>query len=198
MQYPNIDYMLFRKEDSNHLIQIILTTKKDNWSYFMILEPSERGEMDLELFAKFRLNDTLKTNGFMRYHLFDAKTGWQGKIEEDKVEKGVIEFFDYNAIYELTLADIEAYNELHKALYQLVSRQPELPDGYFVIDEQFMKLMENELVVLNDELMKLMKDDFIWKTDNWPWSDKNGLIPDEFALYYLDNWHGRIITDNKL
>lgn len=28
MQHPNIDYILFREEDSNQLIQIVLTTKK--------------------------------------------------------------------------------------------------------------------------------------------------------------------------
>lgn len=29
MQHPNIDYILFREEESNQLIQIVLTIKKE-------------------------------------------------------------------------------------------------------------------------------------------------------------------------
>jgi hypothetical protein len=179
MQHPNIDYFLFREEDSNQLIQIVLTTKKDVWTYFMILEPGGGDREDFELFAKFKLNDNNQTNGFMRYHLDDEGRGWQGKIENDEVEKGEITFFDYTPIAELNSLDKEAFNDLHKSLYEIVLQDEE----------------DDDLIIVNDEIMEEMEDDFMWNTENWPWSDENGWIPDEFALYYLENWHGRIIDD---
>ena len=179
MQYPNIDYILFREEDSNQLIQIVLTIKKEGWSYFMILEPGGGERDDSELFAKFKLDDEDQVSGFMRYHLDDAERGWQGKIENDEVEKGDITFFDYKPILDLNTFDKDAFNELHQSLYKIVTQDDE----------------EDDLIIVNEELMEEMEDDFIWDTENWPWSDENGWIPDEFALYYLENWHGRIIDD---
>ena len=178
MQNPNVDFFLFRDDESNQLIQILLTTQKDGWSYFMILEPGGDDNEDLELFAKFKIVDD-QTSGFMRYHLDDADRGWQGKIENDQVDKGNITFFDYQPIAELNNTDKDAFNELHKALYEVVLQ-----------DED-----DDTLIIVNDELMEEMEDDFIWNTENWPWSDGEGWIPEELALYYLEHWHGRIIDD---
>ena len=179
MQFSNIDYFLFVQEDSNELLQVVLMTKKESWSYFMILEPGGGEREDFELFAKFSLNDENQTNGFMRYHLDDAERGWQGKIENDDIEKGDITFFEYQPILELNSVDKEAFNELHEALYKLVSQDEE----------------EDDLIIVNDELLEDMEDEFIFSNDNWPSSDENGWIPDEFALYYMDYWHGEMLGD---
>lgn len=145
----------------------------------MILEPGGGDREDFELFTKFQFNEQDQIDGFMRYHLDDAERGWQGKIENDEVEKGEITFFEYQPILELNATDKEAFNELHKELYEIVLQDEE----------------DDDLIIVNDELMEEMEDDFVWNTDNWPWSDENSWIPDEFALYYLENWHGRIIDD---
>jgi hypothetical protein len=145
----------------------------------MILEPGRGNKEDKELFAKFKFNDDDLIDWFMRYHLYDAERGWQGKIENDDVEQGVITFTDYQPIEELDAVDKEAFKELHQYLYSIVSQDEE----------------EDDLIIVNEELMEEMEDDFIWNTENWPWSDDNGWIPDVFALYYLENWHGRIIDD---
>jgi len=79
----------------------------------------------------------------------------------------------------LNEVDKEAFNELVQSLYKIVTQDEE----------------EDDLIIVNEELMEEMEDDFIWNTENWPWSDETGWIPDEFALYYLENWHGRIIDD---
>ena len=75
--------------------------------------------------------------------------------------------------------DKEAFNELHKALYEIVLQDEE----------------EEDLIVVNEDIMELMDDDFIWNTDNWLWSNDNGWIPDVLAPYYLEHWHGRINDD---
>ena len=197
MKFPNIEYFLFRHNDSNEAKQVILYTKKGEFSYFLILESDkaarkELGREEFQLFAKFKLNDKSQTSGFMRYHLDDWKSGWQGKIEDDKVEAGVITFFEHNAIEELTTTDKEAFFELHKTLFQLASWWPELPDGLYEIDE-IIKDEDESMFTFKDQLMLLMGDKLCLNTEKWPWSEGKRWIPDELSLYYMQHWKGRVM-----
>lgn len=178
MNFSNIDYILFRNDDTEEVSQVTLLTKKDNWSYFITLEPSGGDQEDLELFAKFKMDEEGYVSGFMRYHLDDEERGWQGVIEDNEVDPGEVTFMDYTPVKELNAIDKEVFLQLHDALYKLVYH-----------DE------EEDIILANDEVLELMDDNFYYHTDNWPLSDEYGWIPDEFALYYMEFWHGTTLDD---
>jgi hypothetical protein len=174
MNFPDIDYAIFRYEDSNTVMQAVLYLKSDNWYYFMLLEP-DPVKGDLELFAKFSFTKDKKINAFLRYHLNDDFKGWQGKIESDKVTEGEVTSFNYNPISDFTTTDRDAFNQLNSTLFKIVKQDDE--DG--------------EDIVVNEELLELMEDEVMWASDTWMWFD--GWVPEIFQLYYQNYWHGEVI-----